>query len=65
MISVKYLLIVTRADNDGDGGIIAPVALQSLGFRASAGGRALLIALGLFGAALLYGDGMICSPDVL
>ena len=59
VISVKYVLIAMRADNDGDGGIIALVALLSLGFRASQGKRAFLIALGLFGAALLYGDGMI------
>ena len=59
VISVKYALIVTRADNDGDGGIIALVALLSQGFQASKGRRAFLIALGLFGAALLYGDGMI------
>jgi len=59
VISIKYALIVTRADNDGDGGIIALVALLSHGFRASKGRRAFLIALGLFGAALLYGDGTI------
>jgi KUP system potassium uptake protein len=63
VISIKYALIVTRADNDGDGGIIALVALLSLGFRASQGKRAFLIALGLFGAALLYGDGTI-TPAV-
>ncbi|HVB78611.1 MAG TPA: potassium transporter Kup [Candidatus Binataceae bacterium] len=59
VISVKYALIVTRADNDGDGGIIALVALLGQGFQASKGRRAFLIALGLFGAALLYGDGTI------
>jgi KUP system potassium uptake protein len=63
IISVKYAAIVMRADNDGDGGIIALVALLGLGFRASKGRRAFLIALGLFGAALLYGDGII-TPAV-
>jgi KUP system potassium uptake protein len=63
VISVKYAAIVMRADNDGDGGIIALVALLGLGFGASKGRRAFLIALGLFGAALLYGDGVI-TPAV-
>jgi KUP system potassium uptake protein len=56
-VSVKYLLFVMRADNGGEGGILALVALVR-----SKGGEqthALLIAIGLFGAALLYGDGMI------
>ena len=56
-VSVKYLLFVMRADNGGEGGILALVALV----RSKAGERPhwLLIAIGLFGAALLYGDGMI------
>jgi len=59
VISIKYLLIVMRADNDGEGGILALMALikpttSGKGFRSSA-----VIILGLFGAALLYGDGVI------
>ena len=56
-VSVKYLLFVMRADNQGEGGILALVALV----RSKAGEKAhtVLIAVGLFGAALLYGDGMI------
>jgi KUP system potassium uptake protein len=56
-VSVKYLLFVMRADNGGEGGILALVALV----RSKAGEQAhwMLIAIGLFGAALLYGDGMI------
>src|SRR5262245_31789642 len=56
-VSVKYLLFVMRADNQGEGGILALVAL----LRSKAGQQAHLtiIAAGLFGAALLYGDGMI------
>jgi len=56
-VSVKYLLFVMRADNQGEGGILALVALvrSKVGEEA----HALLIMIGLFGAALLYGDGMI------
>jgi KUP system potassium uptake protein len=59
IISIKYILFVMRADNNGEGGILALLALvaQSPGARRKS--RATLIALGLFGAALLYGDGMI------
>ena len=57
VISIKYLAIVVQADNKGDGGIIALVALLSSG--APSVRRGFLIALGLFGAALLYGDGLI------
>ena len=57
VISIKYIAIVMRADNRGEGGILALTALipaPKLG-----GSRNVLIALGIFGAALLYGDGMI------
>jgi KUP system potassium uptake protein len=63
IISIKYLVFVMRADNDGEGGILALLALVSRqpgDYRKS---RAWLIALGLFGAALLYGDGMI-TPTI-
>jgi KUP system potassium uptake protein len=64
IISVKYLVFVMRADNDGEGGILALIALVSKQAKGSEGRtRATLIALGLFGAALLYGDGMI-TPAV-
>jgi KUP system potassium uptake protein len=56
VISVKYLIFVMRADNRGEGGILA---LMSLVRPRASRRRGLLIALGLFGAALLYGDGMI------
>lgn len=55
-ISIKYSLLVMRADNHGEGGILALMALT--GARWSGRGRSLLIA-GLFGAALIYGDGII------
>ena len=56
-VSMKYLLFVMRADNGGEGGILALVALVR--GRRDRRPRGALIALGLFGAALLYGDGMI------
>src|SRR4051812_39975203 len=56
-VSVKYVLFVMRADNEGEGGILALVALVR--GRTHGSYRRLLIAIGLFGAALLYGDGMI------
>ena len=55
VITVKYLLLVMRADNHGEGGILALAALVTGSGRR----RATLVLLGLFGTALLYGDGMI------
>jgi KUP system potassium uptake protein len=58
VISVKYIAIVMRADNHGEGGILALTAL--LPQRPGGGPKwPMLILLGIFGAALLYGDGMI------
>jgi KUP system potassium uptake protein len=59
IISIKYILFVMRADNNGEGGILALLALVAQSPDAKKKSRASLIALGLFGAALLYGDGMI------
>ena len=59
IISVKYLIFVMRADNKGEGGILALMALVSQHAQSRKASRAALITLGLFGAALLYGDGMI------
>jgi KUP system potassium uptake protein len=56
VISVKYIAIVMRADNQGEGGILALTALIPGG---TGGTRSVLVLLGIFGAALLYGDGMI------
>jgi KUP system potassium uptake protein len=53
--SLKYVAIVMRADNDGEGGILALMSL--LGIRH--GERAFVIAIGIIGAAMLYGDGAI------
>ncbi len=58
VISVKYIAIVMRADNHGEGGILALTAL--LPQRDGATPRwPVLVLLGIFGAALLYGDGII------
>jgi KUP system potassium uptake protein len=59
VISVKYLGFILRADNRGEGGILALAALATPMARGAPGGRPVLIALGLFGTALLYGDGAI------
>lgn len=58
VISIKYVAIVLRADNQGEGGILALTALLP---KRDANNRVgwVLILLGIFGAALLYGDGMI------
>ena len=58
MVSLKYVVFIMRADNRGEGGIMAltSLALRSTESPRLAGGMA---ALGLFGAALFYGDGVI------
>ncbi len=52
IVSIKYIALVMRADNRGEGGILALLALLPRD-------RAVLVMCGLFGAALLYGDGLI------
>ncbi len=60
LVSIKYLGFVLRADNKGEGGILALLALAFPSGASQTGSRAKwLILLGLFGTALLYGDGMI------
>ncbi len=56
---MKYLLFVVRADNQGEGGIMALTALVMPGEGRDERWRALAVVVGIFGAALLYGDGMI------
>src|SRR5246127_3472604 len=53
--SIKYVAVVMRADNDGEGGILALMSLLGIKHRERAG----VIAIGILGAALLYGDGAI------
>jgi KUP system potassium uptake protein len=60
IVTITYVLLVMRADNDGEGGIMALIAL--IRRRALPGGRrakAILAALGIFGASLFFGDSMI------
>jgi KUP system potassium uptake protein len=60
IVSIKYLVFIMRLDNRGEGGILALLALiLSLRPRAASSARRVLVGLGLFGAALLYGDGVI------
>ncbi len=59
VVSIKYVILIMRADNKHEGGIMALLALASASVREHAGwGRGLAI-LGVFGAALFYGDGVI------
>ncbi len=59
IVSVKYVTFILRADNDGEGGIMALTALLQAHPLKTARGKATLIALGVFGASLFYGDGII------
>ena len=60
VVSIKYVTFIMRADNDGEGGIMALIALVQRGVRLEhRWAKALLVALGIFGASLFYGDGMI------
>ncbi|RRC07791.1 potassium transporter Kup, partial [Escherichia coli] len=59
IISVKYAMLILRADNRGEGGIVALLALLSARNAAPGTWRSHLLVVGLIGAALLYGDGAI------
>jgi KUP system potassium uptake protein len=59
IISLKYALLILRADNRGEGGIVAMLALLSARNARPGTWRAQLLVVGLVGAALLYGDGAI------
>ena len=59
VVTVKYLVFVLRADNSGEGGILALTALVTPLRVGTEKQKRVLVLLGLFGAALLYGDGMI------
>lgn len=61
VVSVKYLVFILRADNRGEGGVLALLALilQQNRREGDKGRRQTLIVIGLFGSALLYGDGVI------
>lgn len=59
VVSLKYVLFIMQADNKGEGGIMALIALTQRVFHEDSRRKWLLLTLGLFGAALFYGDGMI------
>jgi len=59
IVLVKYVLLVLRADNDGEGGILALMALVMRRFAKGTRGRSVAIALGLIGASMFYGDSII------
>src|SRR5262245_29242127 len=59
IVSVKYVTFIMRADNEGEGGIMALIALIRGAPAQRRVAAALLVALGIFGASLFYGDGMI------
>jgi KUP system potassium uptake protein len=60
VVGVKYVWLVMHADNDGEGGMMALVALvRRLQARTGMAGAAALVALGVFGASLFFGDAMI------
>jgi KUP system potassium uptake protein len=58
-VSIKYCVFVMRADNHGEGGILALMSLVTSRFGGRGRTAAALVAMGLFGAALIYGDGVI------
>src|SRR6266853_5347325 len=59
MVSLKYVVFVLRADNEGEGGIMALLSLVEAGRVANGAKLPVLVLLGVIGAALLYGDGVI------
>lgn len=59
VVSIKYMMFVLRADNQGEGGIMALTALARRAAGSRARLRTLLVVCGLIGAALFYGDSMI------
>jgi KUP system potassium uptake protein len=59
LICVKYIAYILRADNKGEGGVLSIMALAAHGLPEKARRRRVIIILGLFGAALLFGDGII------
>ena len=59
IVSVKYVVLVLRADNHGEGGLVAMLALASQSVRDQPRLRKVLLLVGIFGTCLFYGDGVI------
>ncbi|OYU46567.1 MAG: potassium transporter Kup [Burkholderiales bacterium PBB4] len=59
IVSIKYVVLVLRADNEGEGGLIAMLALASQAVKDKPELRRVLLSIGIFGTCLFYGDGVI------
>ncbi|QNK70856.1 potassium transporter Kup [Variovorax sp. PAMC26660] len=59
IVSIKYVVLVLRADNEGEGGLVAMLALASRAVADKPRLRHLLLVVGIFGTSLFYGDGVI------
>ncbi len=59
IVSLKYVLLILRADNNGEGGLIAMLALATTAVKDRPSLRRKLMVVGLFGTAIFYGDGVI------
>ena len=59
IVSLKYVVLVLRADNHGEGGLVAMLALASQSVKDRPGLRKILLIVGIFGTCLFYGDGVI------
>ena len=59
IVSLKYVILVLRADNAGEGGLIAMLALASQAVKDQPRLRSVLLVIGIFGTSLFYGDGVI------
>ncbi len=59
VVSLKYVTLILRADNNGEGGLIAMLALASQAVKDRPALRARLLVLGIFGTAIFFGDGVI------
>jgi len=59
IVSIKYVVLVLRADNNGEGGLVAMLALASQSVKDKPKLRRVLLLVGIFGTCLFYGDGVI------
>ena len=59
IVSIKYVVLVLRADNNGEGGLVAMLALASMSVKDRPELRRILLIVGIFGTCLFYGDGVI------
>ena len=59
IVSVKYVALVLRADNNGEGGLVAMLALASMSVKDKPKLRSKMLLVGIFGTCLFYGDGVI------